>query len=297
MEVLKEFEEYLKENYETNENQNTIRAYMTDVKQFIKFFDEYFEEKILDFSRADYSEYKKYMIDDKQYKYSTINRKTASISIYENFLIEKRIRANEEKIIKKRDFYKIERQLITSDMLPKQVIKKVKLRAGRTSKRDYAMFVLMDDGGLRVSEVLNLQLERDIDFNMYSIHVLGKGNKLRSVFMEQIIYDAIKEYLPEREEKLNGRINKYLFVSNKTSNTNKPMSRTGINNLLEKYCTEINENKINPHIFRHDAATQKYEQNYSDLMLKKFLGHSSNATDIYTHPGCEKYRENKPKQA
>ena len=37
MEVLKEFEEYLKENYETNENQNTIRAYMTDVKQFIKF--------------------------------------------------------------------------------------------------------------------------------------------------------------------------------------------------------------------------------------------------------------------
>ena len=43
MEVLKEFEEYLKENYETNENQNTIRAYMTDVKQFIKFFDEYFE--------------------------------------------------------------------------------------------------------------------------------------------------------------------------------------------------------------------------------------------------------------
>lgn len=297
MEVLKEFEEYLKENYETNENQNTIRAYMTDVKQFIKFFDEYFEEKILDFSRADYSEYKKYMIDDKQYKYSTINRKTASLSIYENFLIEKRIRANEEKIIKKRDFYKIERQLITSDMLPKQVIKKVKLRAGRTSKRDYAMFVLMDDGGLRVSEVLNLQLERDIDFNMYSIHVLGKGNKLRSVFMEQIIYDAIKEYLPEREEKLNGRINKYLFVSNKTSNTNKPMSRTGINNLLEKYCTEINENKINPHIFRHDAATQKYEQNYSDLMLKKFLGHSSNATDIYTHPGGEKYRENKPKQA
>ena len=297
MEVLKEFEEYLKENYETNENQNTIRAYMTDVKQFIKFFDEYFEEKILDFSRADYSEYKKYMIDDKQYKYSTINRKTASLSIYENFLIEKRIRANEEKIIKKRDFYKIERQLITSDMLPKQIIKKVKLRAGRTSKRDYAMFVLMDDGGLRVSEVLNLQLERDIDFNMYSIHVLGKGNKLRSVFMEQIIYDAIKEYLPEREEKLNGRINKYLFVSNKTSNTNKPMSRTGINNLLEKYCTEINENKINPHIFRHDAATQKYEQNYSDLMLKKFLGHSSNATDIYTHPGGEKYRENKPKQA
>ena len=158
MEVLKEFEEYLKENYETNENQNTIRAYMTDVKQFIKFFDEYFEEKILDFSRADYSEYKKYMIDDKQYKYSTINRKTASLSIYENFLIEKRIRANEEKIIKKRDFYKIERQLITSDMLPKQIIKKVKLRAGRTSKRDYAIVTILSYAGLRISECLNIKM-------------------------------------------------------------------------------------------------------------------------------------------
>lgn len=297
MDILNEFKEYLEKNYDTVGERNTIEAYLRDVKQFITYFKKEFNEDIIDFSRADYTEFKIYMKDKKSYKFSTINRKTASLSIYENFLIENKIRKEDTKIIKKRDFYKIERQLITSDMLPKQVIKKVKLRAGRTSKRDYAMFVLMDDGGLRVSEVLNLQLERDIDFNMYSIHVLGKGNKLRSVFMEQIIYDAIKEYLPEREEKLNGRINKYLFVSNKTSNTNKPMSRTGINNLLEKYCTEINENKINPHIFRHDAATQKYEQNYSDLMLKKFLGHSSNATDIYTHPGGEKYRENKPKQA
>lgn len=295
MEVLKEFDEYLKENYEATGNQNTIQSYMTDIKQFINFFNVFFEEKILDFSRADYSEYKKYMVDIKQYKFSTINRKTATLSIYENFLIEKNIRKSKEKIIKKRDFYKIERPLITSDMLPKKIIKKVKLKAGRTSKRDYAIFVLMNDGGLRVSEVLNLELERDIDFNMYLIHILGKGNKIRSIFMEQVIYDAIKAYLPEREEKLNGRTNKYLFVSNKTSNTNQPMSRTGINNLLEKYCIEINEKKINPHIFRHDAATQKYEQNYSDLMLKKFLGHSSNATDIYIHTGCERYRENKPK--
>ena len=57
----------------------------------------------------------------------------------------------------------------------------------------------------------------------------------------------------------------------------------------------MNENKINPHIMRHDSGTKKYEEGYSDIMLKKFLGHSSNATDVYTHPGGEKYRENTPK--
>lgn len=295
MEILKEFIKYLEENYDCSGRDNTILAYMTDVNQFLKYFKEKFEEDIVDFSNADYFEYKKYISEELNFKFSTINRKTASLSIYENFLIEKGIRKNNSKVIKKKDFYKIERPFITSQMLPKETIKKVRLRAGRENKRDYAMFILLDEGGLRVSELVELQLERDLDFEMYSIHILGKGNKIRSIFMEQIIYDAIKDYLPEREKLLNGRKNKYLFVSNKTANTNTTMSRTSINNILAKYCNEVNETKINPHIMRHDSGTKKYEEGYSDLMLKKFLGHSSNATDIYTHPGGERYRENMPK--
>lgn len=295
MEILKEFKKYLEENYDCSGRDNTILAYMTDVNQFLKYFKEKFGEDIVDFSNADYFEYKKYISEELNFKFSTINRKTASLSIYENFLIEKGIRKNNSKVIKKKDFYKIERPFITSQMLPKETIKKVRLRAGRENKRDYAMFILLDEGGLRVSELVELQLERDLDFEMYSIHILGKGNKIRSIFMEQIIYDAIKDYLPEREKLLNGRKNKYLFVSNKTANTNTTMSRTSINNILAKYCNEVNEIKINPHIMRHDSGTKKYEEGYSDLMLKKFLGHSSNATDIYTHPGGERYRENMPK--
>lgn len=295
MEILKEFKKYLEENYDCSGRDNTILAYMTDINQFLKYFKEKFGEDIVDFSNADYFEYKKYISEELNFKFSTINRKTASLSIYENFLIEKGIRKNNSKVIKKKDFYKIERPFITSQMLPKETIKKVRLRAGRENKRDYAMFILLDEGGLRVSELVELQLERDLDFEMYSIHILGKGNKIRSIFMEQIIYDAIKDYLPEREKLLNGRNNKYLFVSNKTANTNTSMSRTSINNILAKYCNEVNETKINPHIMRHDSGTKKYEEGYSDLMLKKFLGHSSNATDIYTHPGGERYRENMPK--
>lgn len=295
MDILKEFKEYLEENYDTSGKQNTIKNYMSDIEQFLNYFEEEFGEKIIDFSRADYTEFKKHITDELQYKFSTINRKSASLSIYENFLIEKEIRKSGAKVIKKKDFYKIERQFITSQMLPKTTIKKVRLKAGRENKRDYLMFILFDEGGLRVSELVDLQIERDIDFNMYSIRILGKGNKIRSIFMDQIIYDAICDYLPEREKLLNGRENKYLLVSNKTANTNKPMCRTSINNILTEYCKKVNENKIKPHIMRHDSGTKKYEEGYSDIMLKKFLGHSSNATDIYTHPGNEKYRENLPK--
>lgn len=295
MDILESFKKYLEENYDTSGEKNTISAYMNDIEQFLAYFKENFGEKIVDFSSADYIEYKKHMLNDLKYKFSTINRKTSSISIYEDFLIETKIRRDAVKVIKKKDFFKIDRPFITSQMLPKETIKKVRLKAGRENKRDYAMFILFDEGGLRVSELVGLQIERDIDFDMYSIHILGKGNKIRSIFMEQIIYDAIKDYLPEREKLLAGKENKYLFVSNKTANTNQPMARTSINNILAKYCIKVNENKIKPHIMRHDSGTKKYEEGYSDVMLKKFLGHSSNATDIYTHPGGERYRESIPK--
>ena len=295
MNILNEFKKYLEENYNSEGEKNTIKGYYSDIKQFLNFFKEYYDEDIMDFQRVHVSEYKQHFLIKNNFAFSTINRKLSSLSIYEDFLIEKKIRKNEIKVIKKFDFYKIDRPYITSDMLPKKTIKKIKLKAGEVSKRDYAIIVILDEGGLRVSELVNLQLKRDIDFDMYNIRVLGKGNKVRAVFMNGVIMSAIKDYLEEREKMLNGRENKFLFVSNKTANTNKPMSRITINKILEKYCFETNENKINPHIMRHDAATRKYEEGYSDLMLKKFLGHSSNATDIYTHPGGERYRENMPK--
>lgn len=146
MSILEKFKIYLEENYDTSGDQNTIKNYMRDVKQFLNYFEEKFDEKIIDFSKADYSEYKKHITDDLQYKFTTINRKTASLSIYENFLIEEKIRESGAKVIKKKDFYKIERQFITSQMLPKTTIKKVKLKAGRENKRDYLMFILFDEG-------------------------------------------------------------------------------------------------------------------------------------------------------
>lgn len=288
MEILKEFKKYLEELYNNDGEQNTIKAYYADIEQFMSFFKEYYGEDIVDFQRVHITEYKQNFLDKKEYKFTTINRKIASISIYENFLIEKGIRIDNKKVINKHDFYKIERPYISYDMLPNKEIKKLKLKAGTSSKRDYAMFVLLDDGALRVSEMINLQLKRDIDFDMYSIKVLGKGRRVREIFMEEAIIAALRDYIPEREKLLNGRENKYLFISNKTANTNRPICRTTVNQIIKKY---ENSDGLHPHILRHHGATEKYMRGLSDIMLKKFLGQTSNITDAYTHPGGEEYRK------
>ena len=293
--ILIEFKNHLKEKYIS---ENTISAYSSDVKQFLKYFANHFGEELISFSRGHVSEFKNYLLKDQGVKYSTINRKIAALSVYEDFLIL--VNKKEEKSIRDTDFYKIDVPYITADMLPNKTIKKVILKSSIEKPRDYLILVLMDSGGLRVSEVLNIELKRDVDFEMFRIVILGKGNKVRHILMTNIIREALEEYLPEREKMLQGKQNKYLIVSNESANTGKPIHRSLINKTLNKYCEKVNENKIHPHILRHHCATDKYQEGYNDMMLKKTLGQSSNITNRYVHPGFEdeiaqKNRERKNK--
>ena len=137
MDIIKEFETYLEEIYDADGKRNTINSYISDIKLFIRFFKDYYDEDIVDFSRANVIEYKKYIEKNRSMKYTTINRKMASLSIYENFLIEKNIREDYHKVVKRSDFYKIDRPYITADMLPRKTLRKVILKAGKKNKRDY----------------------------------------------------------------------------------------------------------------------------------------------------------------
>lgn len=285
MNLLNEFENYLKENFEKDEEQNTIKNYLSDVKQFIEFFEKQYGEEVTTFNHIELSEYINYMKNKKNYKFTTMNRKIAAISNYDDFLIE--TKRKDSKAVRNKDYFKIQREHITADMLPTNTINKIKLRAAKDNSRDYAMFVLYDEGGFRCSELLGIVIDRDIDFQMRKIQVIGKGSKIRKVTMNDKMKNAIEEYLVDREKLLNGRKNKYLFVSNKTANSGKRMGRTSVNNILNSYCDKVKEEKIKPHMLRHDFATKSYNLGYTDLMLKIELGHSSNATSIYTHPGQE----------
>ena len=64
------------------------------------------------------------------------------------------------------------------------------------------------------------------------------------------------------------------------------------NKMLNKYIEQLNEKKLHPHTLRHDFATTRYEEGYSDMRLKKSLGQTSNAVNRYVHPGGEENRNN-----
>lgn len=284
-EILSEFRMYLDENFKTNEEDNTGKAYMSDMNQFFRYFYETFDEIPDQISIAYVNEYKNYLLNTKGFKFSTINRKIAALSTFENFLID--VGKQQTKSVKKKDFFKITLPFITSNMLPKKTIKKLILRTGNTNIRDYMIVLLANEGGLRVSEIINIQVERDIKIDMRTIVIIGKGNKIREIIITDQLYDALEEYLKFRENKLNGRKNKYLIISNESANTGKHIDRTLINKTLKKYCNYINEKTINPHVIRHFFATKKYENGYTDIMLKKILGQSSNVTERYCHTGNE----------
>lgn len=287
--LILEFKNYMEENYPSSEEKNTQKAYLSDVNLFFEYFEKTFDEIIISYSRANIIEYKNYMLKEKNYKATTFNRKLASLSIYENFLIEKGIKT--QKSVKEKDFYKITVPYITSDMLPKKTMNKVKLEAGNTNIRDQVILVFIHEAGLRVSEVINIQLERDINLEMRKITIWGKGNRIREIIITNAMFDVLEEYLPVRKAKLAGKENKYLIISNKSIKTGKKIDRTTVNKMIEKYCKKINEKAINPHIYRHGFATNKYEEHYTDMMLKKVLGQTSNVTDRYVHPGGENTKQ------
>ena len=290
--ILEKFEIYLDEKYTSDEERNTQKAYLSDIKLFLKYFEDEFGEKLVSFSRGHILEYKNYMLNKMNYKFSTINRKLASISVYEDFLIENNIK--ESKDIKKRDSYKIDLPYISADMLPRKTIKKLRLEASKWNKRDYAIIVLIDEAGLRVSEAIKIQLERDVNLDMRRITIFGKGRKVREAFINNEIYEALDDYIKERNEILKelNTTNKYLFISNKSKKTGNHIHRSTVNKMLNKYIEKLNETKLHPHTLRHDYATTRYEEGYSDMRLKKSLGQTSNAVNRYVHPGGEDNRNN-----
>lgn len=153
---------------------------------------------------------------------------------------------------------------------------------GRHSVRDKAILTIFLNTGLRVSELCNIQLN-DIQSEM--LHVTGKGNKDRTLFLNDACLQALAEYLPIREDQIaEQHIDlDYLFISQKGTQ----FSTRGIEHMIEKYVKSIglNPRTYTVHTLRHTAATLMHRYGNIDIKtLQQVLGHeSTQTTEIYTH--------------
>jgi len=145
--------------------------------------------------------------------------------------------------------------------------------------RDVTILELLFASGLRVSELCKLEFG-DISADHMAIRIEGKGNKERTIYLENIeVVKALSRYLAFREAV--GVDKPYVFISK----FHNPLSTQAVRNLVDKYTKMAGINKkITPHIFRHSFASLLLEEGVDIKYIQDFLGHSSiSTTQIYLH--------------
>lgn len=158
------------------------------------------------------------------------------------------------------------------------LLKQVK---GPYRQRDYCMLILFLNCGLRLSELVGLNVS-DIRPGTKTLRVLGKGNKERIVYLNEACQFAISEYLAVRpKDHLQDR--NALFISKQR----KRISPKTVQYLVKKYLAGIDLGGpgYSVHKLRHTAATLMYQYGHVDIrVLKDMLGHENlGTTEIYTH--------------
>ena len=151
---------------------------------------------------------------------------------------------------------------------------------GPFALRDYCILMLFLSCGLRVSELVSLNVT---DIYEDHVRVLGKGNKERVVYFAEGCREAIDDYLSVRNsDKIVPEDRQALFISR----DNRRISVRGVEKMVEKKLklAGLDATRYSPHKLRHTAATLMLKNGVDTRALQEVLGHSNlNTTQIYTH--------------
>jgi len=157
-------------------------------------------------------------------------------------------------------------------------------------ERDKAIIMLMYSAGLRISELVSLDMENLLE-KRDGARIIGKGGKERYVFFSEEGVNALNNYLPLREARLRasgfnhavsrGRI----FVNRKL----KPISVPGVRWIISEYAQRSGLGKnVHPHCLRHRFATHLVNSGCDVRVVQELLGHASiSTTQRYTHVNLE----------
>ena len=295
-------------NYKTvvqNASDKTVSEYMLDLRTFFRFLrardlridlsdTESFDkidirdidiEYIRNISVEDIYEFLTYADHTRGNMASAKSRKLSSIKGFFKYLTVKRMMLEENpaaNIESPKKQKSLPKYLSLEESL--SLLEAVKSdKESTTKERDYAIITLFLNCGMRVSELTGININ-DIDRQLRSLTVTGKGNKQRIVYLNAACRDALGEYLEERLGEKHARANtNALFLSRREQRISVKTVQWMVYKYLDMAGLESKHYSV--HKLRHTAATLMYQSGNVDVrVLKDILGHEQlNTTQIYTH--------------
>jgi len=210
-------------------------------------------------------------------------RKIATIRSFYNYLTNKMhlLRENPVKDIDSPKLKKTLPKFLTLD----ESLQLLNAVDGKNQERDYCILTLFLNCGLRISELVALNTN---DIQGETLRVLGKGNKVRIIYLNDACLAALKQYLAIRRP-ITGRNANALFLSSQ----NERISRSTIHAMVKKRLSQagIDSTQYSSHKLRHTAATLMLQNGVDVRAVQEVLGHEHlNTTEIYTHVDNESLR-------
>ena len=285
-------------------SKNTVNEYYYDLLMFFRFMkqkknpvlrkEDFQAIQVSDFSVSELAEIRlsdlyaflNYMNNERNDQPATRARKVACLRSFFKYVWSK---AN---LISENPAAELESPKITKK-LPKYLelnesISLLESIDGDFKERDFCMITLFLNCGMRVSELVGINLS---DIREDTITVLGKGSKERTIYLNDACLDAIKRYLNVRPDYEESNGVRPLFLSKRK----KRISPKTVQYTVKKYIkiADLDPTKYSTHKLRHTAATLMYTMGDVDIRsLQEILGHESVATtEIYTHVNNNRLKE------
>lgn len=272
---------------EKNASQYTLRNYRREIEEFLEFLK---TKSITTWDKVDKEVIRDYLawLTAEDYAKASIARRLSELRSFCRYLMRERVLDHNpfDAVSAPKVPKRLPRYLSTDEV--KNLLSAPDIGDSQ-GLRDRAMLELLYAAGMRVSELVNLNLS-DIDSGRAQIKVLGKGNKERMVLVGRPAMRAVMTYIREGRPKLIGK---------KTSNAiflNRFGSRLTVRSVqmgLAKYAMKAGiKGEVTPHVLRHTFATHLLDGGADLRAVQELLGHESlSTTQIYTHVSQARARE------
>jgi len=272
-ELTEQFELYLKN--ELRLSIHTLKAYVSDIgglQEFCRANNITF----LNIKNTELTSYTRHLYTQ-GLSAKSITRKISSFKSFFQYLIKHNIlRSNPCLGIKAPKAKKSLPKTLNVDEISRLL--NVKL-TNHTKMRDHAIFELIYSSGLRVSEVVGLNIE-DVAMDDQILTVRGKGNKMRALPFGNVAKAALNKWMDHRI-KISSAEDRAIFLSK----SGQRLSIRSVQKSIRSWGIKAGINqKLSPHILRHSFATHMLESSKDLRLVQELLGHESlSTTQIYTH--------------